>query len=128
MVEQLARESQAPEPCAWALASVGFAAWLEGRWRVSLQKLDAAAELLSTQCAGVDFETSNARFFAVGNVYMLGELAELSRRARILLRSAEQRGHHLHAIAAACSLSTLGWLVNDEVDTVEAVAARSWAT
>jgi hypothetical protein len=70
----------------------GIAAYLEGRWRTSLDGCDRAATFFCDHCTGVAWELDAAHAFALNSLIHLGEVAELSRRQPVLLQEAGERG------------------------------------
>jgi eukaryotic-like serine/threonine-protein kinase len=73
--------------------AAGMAAFLEGRWAVACETLDAAEALLRERCTGVAWELGTARLVGCVSMFFLGEIKALSARLPMLLDSARSRGN-----------------------------------
>ena len=93
MAETLVRRTEHPYLVGILQFAKGVTAYLEGRWRASLDGCDRAATFFHEHCTGVAWrELDTAHSFALGSLTHLGEVAELSRRQPILLQEARERG------------------------------------
>jgi hypothetical protein len=81
-------------PHAPALASLaeGMAGFLEGRWKVALERMSIAETFLTTQCRAAEWELATARLIGGVSLFFLGELRRLQERLPILLEAARARG------------------------------------
>ena len=93
VAETLVRRTEHPYLVGMLQFAQGVTAYLEGRWRASLDGCDRAATFFREHCTGVAWaELDTAHSFALGSLTHLGEVAELSRRQPILLQEARERG------------------------------------
>jgi hypothetical protein len=105
----------------------GLAAYLQGRWREALERLDEADRILRDRCVGVAWELDTVQLFGLESLAYLGELRELDRRLALRLREAQDRGDlyaltHLRAGYLNCV-----WLARDDVEGARREAAAAMA-
>src|SRR5262249_18628493 len=77
---------------------------LEGRWAVSIELCDRAADILREQCTNVAWELNSSHFFLLWSLAYAGRITELGRRRPILLKEAHERGDR-HAVATLGSIA-----------------------
>ncbi|MCO6456930.1 MAG: protein kinase [Pirellulaceae bacterium] len=90
--ERLADQARHPHALGIVTLVKGIAAYLQGRWRSSLELCDRAKVVLQEQCTGVAWELDTAQTFALWSLTYLGELAELAQRRPRCLQEARARG------------------------------------
>lgn len=94
LADRISSELAEPPARVWPLNARGIASFLEGRWQGARALLEAADEILRTECsgAGTAFARVNANLYCLGALVHLGELAEIDRRLPALLDDATLRG------------------------------------
>ncbi|MCU1327600.1 MAG: ATPase/protein kinase family protein [Bryobacterales bacterium] len=70
----------------------GFLAFFEGKWLVSIQRMDEAERILDKECGGVALELAMARIFLLWNLLYCGSYLELARRAPLWSQEGRDRG------------------------------------
>jgi len=101
-----------------AAMSDGISAWIQGRWKDARRLCDEAAVLLRGRGMGTTWELDNAEMYALASLFMLGEVAELSRRLPRLLEGAEERGNLMAATTLRLGFfSHVAWLAGDDPAT-----------
>lgn len=103
-------------PRAQALASfaAGSIAMMEGRWQKARHHLLAADATYRERCADLTGEVDAVDMDILVSLAYLGELADLSQRLRVYLRSAEERGDLYAATLLRTSEANLAWLAADD--------------
>jgi eukaryotic-like serine/threonine-protein kinase len=94
--------------------SAGVARYSSGRFRESLAGLDRAESIFRDRCTGVFWERSSIVTFAVWDLWLLGDLRELSRRVPLHLREAEERGDRYLATNLRTHLCNAHWLIQGD--------------
>jgi hypothetical protein len=126
----LAQRLGHPHAIALCELTTGLARYCFGDFRASLAALDRADALLRERCTGVPWERASARAFAAWDLFLLGDLVELSRRMPLLLREADERGDRYFATQLRTCFSNAYWLARGEPDVAEAeveASMRSWS-
>jgi hypothetical protein len=124
--ERLAEETRAPLLAGTIDVAVGQVAVISGRWREALARCDAGAALLAERWRGAAFETLTARVMALRAIEELGDMRELARRARDLVRSAAELGAVYGEIGASQHLATAA-LAQDDVAAARPLARKAAA-
>jgi hypothetical protein len=121
-----------PYPVALVDMTSGALAWLNGRWKLSLERSDDAERRFLESCGAPPWETATARIFSMAALLWMGDLNEHRRRLPPLVRDARQRGN----LYAEVSIPLLGYahlttLADDKpeeaLDGVEKLGA-AWVT
>jgi hypothetical protein len=94
-------------------ASCGVA-YLNGRWRRSLELADQAEELLRERCTGVWWELAQLQVVAISCLYWMGDVHEVCRRTFSCLQDARAKGDLFKASSVRGALSNFAWLALDE--------------
>ena len=112
-----------------AAMSEGVAAWIQGRWKDARRLCDEAAAILRERYTGATWETDNAEMFGLASLFMLGEIAELSRRLPRLLERAQDRGNLLVATLLRLGYySHVAWLAADDPEGARREIEQGLAT
>jgi serine/threonine protein kinase len=126
---RLAERTKHPHALGLANMTAGMAAYLEGRWRMGLDRLTRAEEILREQCTGVTWEIDTSVLFQFRSLLLLGAYGEICKRLPPLLKECQDRGD----LSAETSLRTrVSWvvlLVNDrpeEARTEVSGAIQRW--
>jgi hypothetical protein len=85
-----------------------------GRAREALVQLDAAEVIFREECAGVSWERATVIVIALWCLWLVGDLAELARRAPLYLREADERGDRYFAAGLRSGLANVYWLLEDD--------------
>lgn len=106
LATRLAERSGDALTIAQAMSAAGVAAFLEGRWCESRDKLREADVRLRTECSGVAFQIVNVNLYLLGALIHTADLDELGLRLPPLLDDAQMRGDryaltHLRSSSAA---------------------------
>jgi hypothetical protein len=112
---------------ALGLVAKGNAAFLEGRFRASVDLLNRADHLMREQCYGALWEFDTSRVFLLRALIMLGELAETARRLPDLLKLAQERGDLYAEISLRTRISYMTLLAQDEPAQAREELAQSIA-
>ncbi|MBI4510984.1 MAG: AAA family ATPase [Deltaproteobacteria bacterium] len=123
--QALARKLPQAEVRAWAIGAEGAASYLQGRWRLALEKLDGADKIIREECTGLNWERDSEQLFSTCVLFYLGELAELERRVFLLLREAEDRGDLYAVTNLHTGQANVAWLTRDDARTAQAVATEA---
>ena len=111
----LAKRVKQPYAIGLATLTAGNAAWLDGRWREARDHFGRAEAIFREQCTGVDWEILTAQLFDLVSLFLLGEVAALSRRLGPLIEEAEGRGNRLRAAFLRTGFcSHVVWLAADD--------------
>jgi Cdc6-like AAA superfamily ATPase len=112
---EIAEREGDPHAIGLQIGMTGLAAYLFGRWREALDKLDEAERILRDRCVGVAWELDTVQLFGLEALSYLGELREVDRRLTHRIREARDRGD-LYAITHLRTgyLNSV-WLVRDDV-------------
>jgi hypothetical protein len=114
----LAERVNQPYAIGLTTSTAGFAAWLDGHWREARILLEHGEKILRDRCTGVDWEILLAQLFGLVSLFLLGEVAELSRRLPALLKEAKERGNLLRATFLRIGFcSHVVWLAADDVES-----------
>ncbi|MBI5532944.1 MAG: protein kinase [Deltaproteobacteria bacterium] len=125
----LATEIGQPYSLGWALVGASGVAYFEGRWKDCLVHTEAALAAFGP-CAGAAWERTTARHYGVWALGYLGQVAEMARRVRALLKEAIDRGDLYSATDLRTFMSNVAWLVDDDVPGARQAiedAMRSWS-
>jgi hypothetical protein len=128
--ESVAGTSGHPHAIAMAAAARGMAAYLTGRFREALERLDAGYVALRDRCTNVSWEIHTAQQYACLALAHLGEMAELRRRVPALLRDAQAHGNLYAQTSLRTAVTNLAWLVSDEPERAHdelVIAMRQWS-
>jgi tetratricopeptide (TPR) repeat protein len=128
--EALAERVDHPHALGMARLSSGAARYLEGHFRVGLERLDRAEAILREQCTGVIWELDTARIFGLWALFYLGRLAELSARCDRLFREARDRGDRYLEATPGPFVGPVVRLADDDVAAARATAEAalgSWS-
>jgi tetratricopeptide (TPR) repeat protein len=71
----------------------GIAAFLQGRWRRSVECSDSAETTFRNHCTGVAWELNTAQIFSEWSLFWMGEIVEMARRLPLQLAEARKRGN-----------------------------------
>src|SRR5262249_46088296 len=93
VADSVAQRQGDPYPSALTTLSSAVFAWLNGRWKRSLEHADAAQRAFTEHCGSPSWETVTAQIFSMGALLRLGELNEHRSRMPALIRSAHERGN-----------------------------------
>jgi eukaryotic-like serine/threonine-protein kinase len=110
----LAGEIGQPYCLGWAMVGASGVAYFEGRWKECLGRTDAALAAFGP-CAGAAWERTTARHYGVWALAYMGDVAEMARRVRSMLKEAIDRGDVYSATDLRIFMSNLAWLVEDDV-------------
>jgi hypothetical protein len=108
-----------------ARLSSGAAHYLEGRFRVGLERLDQAEAILREQCTGVNWELDTARIFGLWALFYLGRLSELGGRCERLFREARERGNRYLEATPGPYVGAVVRLAEDDVEAARALAEEA---
>jgi eukaryotic-like serine/threonine-protein kinase len=92
----------------------GTCRFLEGHWRESLSKCDAAEINLRDKCSGVAWERATAQLFSLWALYYSGRLKELSMRVPRILAEARELGDLYSLTNVRVGRPAVRWLLNDD--------------
>jgi hypothetical protein len=109
----LAQESGSAHALGLAVGVSGMAAYLRGEWRLARQQCMEAEQLWAQHGVEAVWESDNAKLFALGSTFYLGELDVLASRTLRLLGEAEQRGDLFLATGLRSWLTNVSWLAAD---------------
>jgi serine/threonine protein kinase/tetratricopeptide (TPR) repeat protein len=123
----LARRIDHPHAIAMAECFDGGAAYLQGRWKYALERMDHGGEIFRDRCTGVSWELDSSTLFGVNALAYLGRLEELSRRVALRLREAQDRGDLYAAANLRLGYANLAWLMRDDVAGAHRVVADALA-
>ncbi len=111
----------------WSHAIEGLAAYQRGELQVALDLCDKAAATWTPESGGRFFASTSVAFFerttvslySLWSLYYLGRYREVRRRAFDILESARRRGDRYTETNTSTTVTTMAWLVADEVDQAE---------
>jgi hypothetical protein len=89
----VAARVEAPYPLALTALGSAVFAWLNGRWKQSLEGADAATQILKERCASPSWETVTAQIFSMGALVRMGDLNSHRERMPALIRTVHERGN-----------------------------------
>jgi len=114
----------------YAAATAGIAACLEGRFARARELCTRGLEIYRDRCANIAWEATTALLFLLKALFYVGDLADLSRRARAHAAEAEDRGDVYAAASLRAGLPNAIWLARDDPERARAEldeAMRRWA-
>jgi hypothetical protein len=106
----------------------GVAEYHEGHWEAGRRFAERAEQML-LECGGVPWELSTAQLYQAYACYFLGDVRELTRRSRMFLDRARERGNRFAGYIFRSGFSNLTWLAADDVAGAERAleeAVREW--
>ncbi|PSM31860.1 serine/threonine-protein kinase [Haliangium sp. UPWRP_2] len=103
-----------PELNAHYLICFGILRFLEGQWKQSTEKLDAAHELVRNQCVGMEHLMTRARQARSCDLMYLGQLERLSLETPAYLKEAEDRGDQFETTNLRTQITPILCLMRDE--------------
>jgi hypothetical protein len=129
--ETLGRRLDTPLARSVVEGAEGFAAFLEGRWKRALDRMNAADEVLRDRCTGVTYERDTVTMYRMACLVYLGEIAELRRVLPRIQREAMERGDLYASTNLRTGLMTIARLAEEDPETArrdanEAIA--EWST
>ncbi len=89
---EIAERLNNPHALALVDLNAGVAAYMEGAFRDSVERLALAERTLRERCTGVAWELNTVQLYALRGLFFLGWLRELERRAPAFLKDARERG------------------------------------
>ncbi len=116
LAQAAAERSPNPHSVPFVKLCLGVSAYLMGKWRTSVDLLEASAKEFSDNHRGSAWEISNANIFGMWSMWNLGRLKELMRRVPALLKEARERGDLLLETTARIGRLNVVWLVADDPD------------
>ena len=125
----LIEKSKHPPALGRLLASLGGAAYLQGRFKEGLELSERAVTIFREQ-SGMMWEFDTSSTFVMFCLAYLGEMAELSRRVPAALREATERGDLYLATNLRLGYPNLIWLAKDDPDGASREATEAmqrWA-
>jgi serine/threonine protein kinase/tetratricopeptide (TPR) repeat protein len=111
--EELAQKVGHPHAIGLSIWASGVAAYLVGHWKTAASLCERAAEVLRDECTGVTWELTIANRFMLSAMLNMGEIAEVSRRAPVLLAAALEQGNLFGAMDIRTRLNLI-WLAADD--------------
>jgi hypothetical protein len=115
VASSVAERQADPYPSALTTLSSAVFAWLNGRWKRSLEHADEAQRSFTEQCGSPSWETVTAQIFSMGALLRMGELNEHRSRMPALIRNAHERGNVYAEISVPLlSYAHLTKLADDE--------------
>ena len=123
----LADRTGHPHAIGLAIGMAGLAAYLQGRWREALDRLDEADRILRDRCVGVAWELDTVQLFGLESLAYLGELRELDRRLALRLREAQDRGDLYALTHLRSGYLNCVWLARDDIEGARREAEAAMA-
>ncbi len=121
----LAQRVENPHAIGLVELAAGIAALLEGRFRAGRETCDGAEKtFVDGGCAGVAWELSTSRIYAVFCLFYLGEVGEMARRVRALLEREEERGDLYVASNLRSGLTNFAWLHGGDPESARSELER----
>jgi tetratricopeptide (TPR) repeat protein len=111
--EELAQRTGKTEALAWSRVMTGLSHYLNGRFKVALALCDEALTLYR-RAGGVKNEMASTESIALNALAMLGDVRELTRRARENVDDARARGDLYAEVMSTAGLGNLAWLAADD--------------
>jgi hypothetical protein len=97
-----------------ALSVATVSAFLEGRWRESLEQSERAEPVLRDRCRGVAWELDNTHYYSLAALFYLGEIKRLREALPEFVKEAGDRGDRYALTSMRTRLAPLVLLANDE--------------
>jgi len=107
-------DSEDPYDHALLAMTLGIIALFDGDFRAVVDRCDEAEAALREQCLGAHWEIGICHNFALSALAMLGEMGELRRRSRAVIRDAELRGDRFAENATRMGEPSMAWLAEDD--------------
>jgi hypothetical protein len=89
---QISAQIAKPHAVAFITLAEGFVGYFEGRWRRSLELLDASESMFRERCTGVAWEIHASQLYSLRCLYYLGHARDIERRLKPLLDDVRHRG------------------------------------
>jgi tetratricopeptide (TPR) repeat protein len=118
-----------PHALAMATGAAGIVAQHSGRWRESLELMDAADAIFRDGCPGTPWERAMCELFAAIDLFYLGDLRALATRGLRAVVEADERGDLFQADTVRVQGLSVAELADDRPDDVDAslaAAIRRW--
>ncbi len=116
---ELAAKEQSAISVGWAIGAQGTVHYQLGEWRLALDRLERAVEVIREHGVGMTWERDTTQLFALYALFWLGDLEALARRTPELLRDAEERGDRYLATTLRIGMTNLAWLIGDRPELAE---------
>jgi len=118
--EELAKRTTEQHGMGMVYLIRGMTTYIQGCWTVSRDYLYHAEGIFRTHCTGVTWELDTAFTFSLWSLTYMGEIAELKRRRKDLLRESQERGD-LYAFANLSTyIMSLDRLASNDPDGAKA--------
>lgn len=114
LAREVWEDSEDPYDHALLAMTLGIIALFDGDFRAVVDHCDSAEAMLREQCLGAHWEIGICHSFALGALAMLGEMGELRRRSRAVIRDAELRGDRFAESATRTGEPAMAWLAEDD--------------
>jgi eukaryotic-like serine/threonine-protein kinase len=111
--EAAAERSGQPYALGFTLGARGFVSFFLGRFREALPALERSVSIFREQCVGAWLEHGTTMVLLLWSLWMGGSLRELSRRATLYLREADEHSDRLLATCLGSGYINSRWLVED---------------
>jgi eukaryotic-like serine/threonine-protein kinase len=125
--ESLARRSGQPYPLALLEFARGAGDFLNGRWKLSVERCDSAAEVFRDRCTGAAWEADTSRWFAASARFYLGHFRELGRRLTLLVDEARARGDLYASTLFSTLLAQSALVAADQAERARTTLERARA-
>ena len=104
---------------AFTLVLEGVTDYFCGDYPESLERLDDGQRVLREQCTGVHWEVALAEAFVGWGLYRTGRFRELNQRVPVATMEGRRAGDLYLEVTLSTGPASIGWLVEDDTDTVE---------
>ncbi len=111
---ELAERVGSPHAIGFATFTRGLSDYLVGRWKSCFEHCEHACKLLHEHCVGVVWELASAQRVSLAALSYMGDVAEIGRRAGLLLEEAKQRGNLYAATHLLTRYGHFSWLAADD--------------
>jgi len=108
-----------------AVAALGMASVMNGRWLDGRRRLDAGLTLLRDHGAGVRWELDIAETYRLCALFHLGQWRELLGASQLLLRDAIDRDDVVAQLAVRTGYGSFAWLIAGKPDEARAQLAAA---
>jgi len=124
---EAAEQANRPMAWGWVHGSQGIAAYYQGKFNESLEKMREAERLWRDECTGAVWELATARNFLCWSLFHTGRFRELAQLVPAYVSEAANRGDLYTLVNLQLGLPAMAWLIPDTLEEARSRATAAMA-